>query len=259
MVEILNAAVFDSVRFFKHDRKTSERITKCYEIEIYVEGDGQSFINSEAFPHKKGNLIFARPRTKRCSINRFVCLYIHLNMDEDTAALLKDIPPVSTVSDYNKYENVFLEIISLFQRNSNEHIMLIQSKVYKLFDMLLADTKICSRIAVGKINAEVIKQADEFMQRNISKPITLGDIAKSVSFSPVYFHRAFSLCTGRTPHAYLLEKRLEAAKMYLITTDYPMDKIAEKCGFSSHSYFDYQFKKAYAITPSEFRRRKYEM
>ena len=180
-------------------------------------------------------------------------------MDAHTAAFLKDVPPITTVSDYSKYENVFLEIISSYQRNPDENIMLIQSKVYKLFDMLLADTKICNRAIVGKINAELIKQADEFMQRNISNPITLGDIAKSVNFSPVYFHRAFRSYTGRTPHAYLLEKRLEAAKMYLITTDYPMDKIAEKCGFSSHSYFDYQFKKAYAITPSEFRKRKYEL
>ena len=85
------------------------------------------------------------------------------------------------------------------------------------------------------------------------------DIANSVNFSPIYFHNMFTSYVGKTPHAFLLEKRLESAKLYLLTTNMPMNDIVEKCGFSSHSYFDSLFKKAFGITPTEFRNQKYSL
>lgn len=256
MVEIIKAAVFDSSRIFKSDIKTPERTSPCYEIELYVSGVGETYINSKRFPHKKGNLVFARPGTKRCTLNRFVCLYIYLNADDATEKFLADIPPVINTFDYHGYENLFLEIIKLYERSDPGSAMLMQSKIYKLFDMILTDSKMHIRNS-GKLSCEVILKAIEYIEKNLANRITLNDIAKSVSFSPIYFHKAFSEYMGKTPHEYISEKRLEAAKMYLLTTDYSMEQIVSLCGFSSHSYFDYHFKKANGITPSQFRKRKY--
>ena len=96
-----------------------------------------------------------------------------------------------------------------------------------------------------------------FINENYSRQLALKDIAAGVNFSPSYFHKIFSEFVGKTPHDFLLEKRLETAKTYLLTTDYSIDEIINRCAFSSHSYFDCAFKNAYGITPSEFRKRKF--
>ena len=127
--------------------------------------------------------------------------------------------------------------------------------------MILREQDINKRID-GKPNGifpDIIRSSVDFINNNYHRSITLKDIANSVNFSPIYFHNMFTSYVGKTPHAFLLEKRLESAKLYLLTTNMPMNDIVEKCGFSSHSYFDSLFKKAFGITPTEFRNQKYSL
>ena len=53
--------------------------------------------------------------------------------------------------------------------------------------------------------------------------------------------------------SYLTEYRLSYAVKALKDTEKSVTEIAIECGFSTASYFGKQFKKAYAITPLQFR------
>ena len=65
--------------------------------------------------------------------------------------------------------------------------------------------------------------------------------------------RAFREATGRSPHQYLLHRRVEAAKV-LIRQGLPLAEVAGQCGFSDQSYFTKVFQKHTGHPPGEYRR-----
>ncbi len=255
MIDLIKAGVFDSTQVFETYGRTPLRVSDCYEVELYISGEGESVVDGVSFPHQRGNLLFARPGQKRYSENRFLCFYLHVNMDEMTNRALKEFSTFMKVTDFNLYKKCYIDIIKLYESGTENHWMKIQCKLYELFDMILGDSKL--KKSNAKISPEAIQNAIDFMEQNFAKHLVLKDIAEYVNFSPIYFHKEFTLCTGKTPHAFLCEKRMEAAKSYLLTTDRSINEIVEKCGFSSVSYFDYSFKKEFGVTPLEFRKRKY--
>lgn len=254
MLKLKHAGVFDSSETFKNVIQTPERTTKRYEIELYVYGRGKSVINGKEYTHQKGNLLFCPPGHKRYSKRNFVCYFVHIDVDPKTAALLSQVPLVTNAINYDEYKHLYMEIIKLFGTQKDDAHFQIQSKLYELLDMIYNDSKLDS-----VSTPEAIKKAMDFMENNFRKQILLQDIAEHVNLSPTYFHKLFKSALDMTPQKYLAELRLNHAKMLLLAKNYSIEEVAERCGFSSISYFDYQFKKTYGISPVGFRKQKYTM
>lgn len=258
MITLIKAGVFDSVLGLGDFEITPTRKLTRFEVEMMISGEGASYINGKEYPHKKGNIIFARSGDTRWSKNRFLCFYLHLDIDKTTETLLKNIAPVTSAIDYSAIEGCFSEIIKLYDEGEKRPL-LIQSKIYELFDMIIQQSSANKRIADIKsgVTPETIGSAIDYINEHFSENISLKSIAEHANFSPIYFHKMFTAYMGMTPHEMLSRKRLENAKLLLLTTELSMSEIVEKCGFSSNSYFDYHFKKEFGITPSNFRKRKY--
>ena len=259
MIKLLKAGFFESTEKFKNREITPERKVKCYEIELFVDGEGKSFVDDTAFPHEKGNLLFAKPGQRRHSEKKFSCFYIKISVGNREKELLDDIITCFKVTNYKFIKSCYVEIIRLYESGTEDSELLLQSKIYELLDIVLKESKLKSGIKkVGsRVSPETLQNAINFINENFNRDIALKDVAEAVNFSSVYFHKMFTSSLGITPHQYILNKRLEAAKTYLLTTSYSMNEIAETCGFSSVSYFASTFKKSIGITPSEFRQKKY--
>ncbi|MES2755299.1 MAG: AraC family transcriptional regulator [Pseudomonadota bacterium] len=100
-----------------------------------------------------------------------------------------------------------------------------------------------------------LRIAKEFIESRLGEPIGVGDIAASAGMSAFHFSRAFRLSTGAPPYAYLLDRRIAAAKRQLANPGVSLATIARDCGFNSPSQFSRMFKAAAGVTPSDFRRR----
>lgn len=99
----------------------------------------------------------------------------------------------------------------------------------------------------------LMKKAVCFMKINLAANITVQDVANFVGVSVYHFSRTFKKYMAASPHAYLLELRLDKSKNLLISTTDNLDIIAEKSGFQSTSHFIRAFKKSMDMTPKEFR------
>lgn len=66
----------------------------------------------------------------------------------------------------------------------------------------------------------------------------------------------FKELSGYTFTEKLLDIKLEHAKRLLVTTDITVQEIVELIGFSEKSYFYRCFKKAFAMTPNQYRKEK---
>ncbi|MEL7565347.1 MAG: response regulator [Dehalobacterium sp.] len=100
---------------------------------------------------------------------------------------------------------------------------------------------------------ELVSQAKSFIQSHFNKDITLESVSKSIHLSPFYLSRLFKEKAGINFMDYLIEVRLEKAKLLLLTTNDTIDSIARKIGYSGGNYFSRLFTNRFNIKPSEYR------
>jgi len=85
-------------------------------------------------------------------------------------------------------------------------------------------------------------------------PITLAAMAEVAGMSPSCFIRSFKRSTGMTPHRFVVEQRVAAARRLLETSDLPIVEIALGVGFSSQSHFGVAFRQVTGESPARYRR-----
>jgi AraC family transcriptional regulator len=99
-----------------------------------------------------------------------------------------------------------------------------------------------------------LRQVLEFMHANISKQITLDELASSAGLSSSHFSRQFRLSTGTTPHQYLLRLRVEFCKQMLRTSKLSILEVAAAAGFLNQQHFATVFRQIVGVSPSGYRR-----
>ena len=80
-------------------------------------------------------------------------------------------------------------------------------------------------------------------------------IAAVSGLSTFHFTRVFKRATGKTPHQYVLERRIAIAQMSVANTTRPLNEISAELGFRNASHFSAVFVEYTGMTPSEYRRR----
>ncbi|PST48529.1 AraC family transcriptional regulator [Bifidobacterium callitrichos] len=93
-----------------------------------------------------------------------------------------------------------------------------------------------------------------YIANHLADPLPIGDLASLAYMSEYHFIRVFKKETGYTPHAYIVDARMHAAKYLLINSDLPLKRLCEECGFTDASSFCAAFKRKNGISPIEFRR-----
>lgn len=83
--------------------------------------------------------------------------------------------------------------------------------------------------------------------------ISLEKISYVAGFSPYYFSRNFKDKVGLNFIDYLMQTRIDQAKILLKTTDLKISEVSMEVGFDSVSYFSESFKKQTGQSPSAYR------
>ncbi|UBQ40944.1 AraC family transcriptional regulator [Comamonas thiooxydans] len=85
------------------------------------------------------------------------------------------------------------------------------------------------------------------------RPLSIADLSALVGTSPLRFLREFTRLTGMTPHAWITETRLQAARAMIQGSDLPLPQIALDCGFNHQSHMGHVFRKHLGLTPGQYR------
>lgn len=109
---------------------------------------------------------------------------------------------------------------------------------------------------LGGLPSRRLKLVLDYIEDTLGQPIELRSLAALAGVSARHFERAFRQSMGIPPHAYVLRRRLDAARDMLITrADLPIEHIALRLGFSSTSHFSSAFRQRIGCSSTEFRRR----
>ena len=94
----------------------------------------------------------------------------------------------------------------------------------------------------------------ELLSSRSEHPWSVSSIAKVLETSAFHACRVFRSRTGYTLHGYLTEQRLRRALVQL-EEGQDLRDLAVRLGFANHSHFTAHFRRAFGVTPSEFRGR----
>jgi transcriptional regulator GlxA family with amidase domain len=82
--------------------------------------------------------------------------------------------------------------------------------------------------------------------------VSIGELAALVGVSGFQLLRAFRRETGITPHAYLVQRRVSAARRLLAAGEMPA-QVAAMAGFSDQSHMTRAFVRYLGVTPGRYR------
>jgi AraC family transcriptional regulator len=94
-----------------------------------------------------------------------------------------------------------------------------------------------------------------FIEQNISRPISLDDLATIAQVSRFHFTRLFKRTVGISPMAYLERSRVQRAQELIKEGGLPLAEIAVAVGFADQSHFTRRFHLHNGLTPGVFARR----
>lgn len=98
-----------------------------------------------------------------------------------------------------------------------------------------------------------LRKVTNHMTEHLDEPIGLDELAALARLSRFHFCTAFRQATGKTPHQYLVEMRIERARQLLARRDLPITDIALAVGYETPSSFAASFRKLTGMTPGAFR------
>ena len=119
----------------------------------------------------------------------------------------------------------------------------------------LPDSPAIGRMGAGLSNSQ-LRRLEEYVDVNLDKELHLENLSGIVGLSVSHFSRQFKSTSGKTPHQFVLQRRLERAKRLLGNTNVPIAEVAIECGFSHQEHLTHTFKRQFSTTPAGFRRQK---
>jgi AraC-like DNA-binding protein len=101
--------------------------------------------------------------------------------------------------------------------------------------------------AVGLVRARAMAAVES------GEPLTLDDLAAEANLSVSYLIRSVRRATGMTPHALIVQARVDHAQRLLLN-GVPAAEAAHEAGFCDQAHLIRQFRRHYGVTPGALRR-----
>jgi AraC family transcriptional regulator len=98
------------------------------------------------------------------------------------------------------------------------------------------------------------RRAKELLEASVIGNLRLADLARECGLSASHFTKSFRQSVGMPPHQWLLQQRLERAKLLLRDEDAQLAEIALATGFSDQSHFTRHFSAKTGLSPGRWRR-----
>lgn len=119
----------------------------------------------------------------------------------------------------------------------------------------LKRSRAAASTVTGGLSPRQLALAMDFMAASMAEEISLAQLAAMLGITKEHFCRAFRISTGEPPHRWLINRRLDEARLLVTDTSASMTAIALDCGFGDSSQFARSFKARFGMTPTEVRRR----
>lgn len=106
----------------------------------------------------------------------------------------------------------------------------------------------------SSLNGTRLRKVLSYMAEHLADEVSISFLANMSGMSRSHFSREFHRALGLPPHRYLLNLRLEKARLALQSESDSVVQIAYACGFHDASHLSHAFTKYYGASPLTYRR-----
>lgn len=210
-------------------------------------------------PIKKGDVILIKPHTPHTystsSTEPWSILWVHFTGSQCDFLMnqfLSDSPYFIIPIGYQpQLVDVFHSLLHTFSVGTDEFMMLRTTTYLQYL--------LCEIISLEKLSYKQqkhfkdIRKTIYFMKNNLSKKLSLDELANMVNLSKYHFSRKFKDYTDHSPLEYFNNLKIQYASELLQTTDFTIKEISEQLGFSTPYYFSECFKQLTGYSPSQYK------
>lgn len=239
-----------------------------YHFILFLGNAPATIVNNVEYRAQKGDMLVVQPWEEVYGVpcnNKKLGKYLHIAVKTDffgeIAAELAGEGVFAFKRIHGQYSSRLLDLIGEFQlelMNYGEgYPQMIRSLSTQIVFQLIRDLHDEGQKGGGKPGRDnqYINKAILFMEEHYQTSITIRDICDLIYLSPYHFKRIFKEHTGRTPHRYLMDIRLNKAKELLAKNGGSIEEIARLCGFVNPGHFAVVFKRETKLSPSEYRKK----
>lgn len=150
---------------------------------------------------------------------------------------------------------LFLKLHNFFDSYfKNEDEILIESNLIDALSNLILTSVIYTKNHKNIFeDKKIVKNTYEYINDSIDTNFTLDSLASNVNLSKYHFLRLFKKEFGLTPHAFIINERLNRANK-LIQDGFTISNASVQVGFNDQSHFSRNFKKYFGYTPSSLQK-----
>lgn len=156
--------------------------------------------------------------------------------------------------DYEGLETTIRELASDIRERLEERRLAFDGQSARA-DAAGAEAAGAERPPRKKSREQLMKEAGEFIRRNLGRDFGLEDVADHLGISNSYFSLLFKQTYGETFVEHVTRSRIEKAKTLLVQTPYSVTEIGKAVGYADRRYFTKVFQRLTGTIPSEYRER----
>jgi AraC-like DNA-binding protein len=136
----------------------------------------------------------------------------------------------------------------------------LESKVQELlilgFEMITSQVYVPAGITLRPDDVDRLQEARNWLIQNMDEPCSLKSLARAVFINEFKLKKGFKQLFGCTVFDFLIEIRMEKARLLLMTMDIPIREIAMMTGYKSIPNFTAAFKRKFGQPPSMLKKKQ---
>jgi len=148
------------------------------------------------------------------------------------------------------YWNLLLHLI---EKYAGREMAIMASKIYALEMDRKSQSPFIMFNGQKKHEDEPIKQAQEFIETNVTEKISVEHLAVRYSIGRRQFERRFKKATNNSPMDYMQRVKMEAAKKLFESSAKNVNEVMYDVGYADSKAFRSVFKKITGISPIDYR------
>jgi AraC-like DNA-binding protein len=183
---------------------------------------------------------------------------LHKLFTQDALPFLK--PENVKTKFYDEREipsHLYVILNQIFTVNLSENVakLYYHGKVLELLALYFSerkpDTESCPFLNDQEI-VRKIKHAKEYLLKHMEKPPGMKELAKQAGLNEYQLKVGFKEIYGNTVFGYLLDHKLDHARILLDSAKFQVNEVAYQIGYTNPSHFIASFKKKFGVTPKKY-------
>lgn len=156
-----------------------------------------------------------------------------------------------------KEDKLYEKLIKIFQNIVLDEPSFKSDELENIIEYILEKYHSFEKNQELEQNNSLLEKVEKYILNNAHNQISLEDIALEVGYNEAYITRVFKKKFGLTPHAFLINKRVESAKRKMLkSSDINLAQLSHEVGFYDQSHFAKVFKRVFAMSPNSYKNGK---